>query len=263
MGAIRPLDIADASELHRLFGVNCPATQQLARELERRDVYLWLGLFADDGQLVATHRAMTLGEMLLLKGVSVASVHRGTTAALRLALAMKEAASGLACKGLAAWIEPQKPERYLAARLGIGGTGLLVHRYLLPLPGARSDSAMDPSGDLVGALQTSSDDEVLVPDLLGGPAGCVNWVIDGRRMVLSGNPCQDSAELPTLLEQLRPLAQKAGADGVEVCLPAADLAAAFSILAPGVTRLSRTPVRMGTSSFQPPGTAKPFMEARA
>lgn len=261
MGTIRPLITADLWGLQLLFGVNCPAPQVLARELERRDVYLWLGLFGDDGHLVATHRAMTLGGVLLLKGVSVASAHRGTTAALRLALALKEAAGRLGCTGLAAWIEPQKPERYLAARLGIKGSGQLVHRYLLPLLGARSDAAADPAAELVGALQTASGDEVLVPDLLGGPAGRVSWVIDGRRLVLSGNPCRSTPELSHLLEQLRPMAQRAGAEGVEVYLPAADLTAAFSILAPGVNRLSRTPVLMGTRAFQPAGTAEAIVEA--
>lgn len=255
MGTIRSLAAADLGELQRFFGANSRPEAVLARELVRRDVYLWMGLFGGDGHLVATHRAMTLGGVLLLKGLSVARAHRGTTAALRLALSMVEAARSMGCSGLAVWIEPSKPERYLASRLGIEGSGPLVHRYLLPLPNKQSDDAEDSATELAGSLQTGSDVHAFVPDLLGGPSGNVSWVIDGRRMVLSGNPCRSTAELPRLLEHVRPMADRAGAEGVEIHLPAAELTAAFSLLASGLTRLSRTPVLMGIRSFQATVTA--------
>lgn len=245
MGTIRRLVSDDLDDLLCLFGPNSPPAQTLLRELSRHDVYFWLGLFAQDGKLVATHRAMTLGGVLLLKGVSVSSPHRGSTAAVRLSMAMLESAEKAGCDGVAAWIEPTQPERFLAARLAIRGAGPLIHRFLLPLVDSDQDGDARSGANLNGALQVDLQGAAMVPDLLGGLPGTVNWVIDGRRLVLSGNPCCTTAELPQLLERARPLALAAGANGVEVPVPAADLAAAFSIVRPGVTRLSRTPVLMG------------------
>lgn len=263
MATIRSLSIADLVALQSLFGANSPDPQQLGRELQRNDVYLWMGLFGG-GQLVAAHRAMVLGGRLLLKGVSVATTNRGSTAAWRLALAMKAAAAARGCSGVAAWIEPHRPERFIAARLGVKAAGPLVHRFLIPLPGADEDAAVDTLAPLTGTLEMRPCDAALVPDLLDGVAGQVNWVIDGSRIVLSGNPCRNTEGLPSLLSMLRPLASRAGARAAEIHLPASDLAAAFSIVAPGVARLSRTPVRMGLLALPPiDGTAPTVSEACA
>lgn len=245
---VRSLSPADLGGLQTLFGSNCPDHRVLGRELHRVDVYLWMGLF-DGTALVAAHRAMLLGSRLLLKGVSVASSHRGTTAAWRLALAMKEAAAARGMAGLAAWIEPRQPERFLAVRLGIKESGPMVHRFQIPLPSVDEDLAIAASPPLAGELQVSHGTEPMVSDLLGRSAGSLNWVIDGRRIVLSGNPCAGTEELLNLLSTLRPMAIQAGAHAAEIALPASDLSAAFSILATGVGRLSRVPVRMGLLSL--------------
>lgn len=237
--------------MQRLFGERCPPVSVLNRELSCPDVYLWLGLHTDDGELVGTHRAMRFGDSLLLKGVSVAGRYRGSSAAPRLALAIKRFAFDLGYARIAAWIEPSGPERFLAARLGVKASGPFVHRFMLPVPANPVNALPQDMSGFCGSLPLSAYREPMVPDLLQGPVGAVSWVLDGQRIVLSGNPCTSVSELPSLLSALLPIAGRLSANSVEVPVPAADLLAAFSIITAGVVRLSRARIRMGTGLCAP------------
>jgi hypothetical protein len=260
MPSIRPLHGGDLDALVNFFGANALPRETLALELDCAEAYLWMGLFDDeDGRLAAVHRGLNLGGYLLLKGVTVAPRLQGSTAVLHLALAITEQAKATGWRGVAVWIEPNKPERHIAARLRIAAQGPLVHRYLIPVGTPGDGTPLAPSARC-GTLSIDLGGAPLVPNLLTPQARGFDWVLDQQRLMLSGNPCPGAAAMPDLLRELGPLAQAIGASGVEIHLPAADLLAAISILSPGVKRLSRTPVRLGVRRFAAaPATSRPEM----
>jgi hypothetical protein len=210
-------------------------------ELERANTYVWMGAFDRSGTLVGAHRAMLWGSHLLLKGLTVASSHLGSTAALALATSLRNHANEIGLSGLAVWIEPSKSERRIADRLGLVAQGPRVHRYQFPLD---NPPCPDMSAIAGGLLAWEFDGTPMVRDLLGTRGG-VCWVLDRGRVVLSGTPCAS-------IDEARRFAQAVGArvgcvraSSVEFTLLAADLDAAIRALAAGGRRLSRTPVRLG------------------
>ncbi|MGW0121560.1 hypothetical protein [Streptomyces sp. NPDC003327] len=233
------------------------------RELAAEADYCWMGLFTPDGTAAAVHRAMRWHRHLLLKGVFVDDAFRGSGAALGVAFALRDWAGEAGYDGVAAWVEPNKPEARLATRLRLRPSGPLLHRYLVRLPYG-SDAQRPPgtpprtSGTLV--VPGADGAAPMVRELLGvprGPAGGtrIAWVLDRSRLVLSGNPCRSTADLGALPAAVREAAVSAGATAVEVLVEAADIPAALAMAGLGARRLSRTPVTLGTVSFAGAGPA--------
>lgn len=268
MELIRRLQVKDLDALSRFLSGEDGAPAYLALELQRPETYLWLALFdAGSGDIIGVHRGMRLGSHLLLKGVVVDQRHKGSTSSLQLGRAMVEAATALGLQGVAAWIEPSKPERHLAERLRLVAQGPLVHRYLVPLqPSLAREGPIH--GDLFGTVDLTGDqtDVPLVPSLLPSRPSHYAWVLDGKRIFLGGNPCPRVSALPLALRGIEPLARRVGATSLELALPASDLVSALETLALGARRLSRTPVRLGIRSFSPHSSATrdygPAAEAR-
>ncbi|MFE0774897.1 hypothetical protein [Streptomyces sp. NPDC058861] len=239
------------------------------RELAAEGDYCWMGLFTPDGAPAAVHRAMRWHRHLLLKGVFVDDRFRGSGAALGVAFAVRDWAREAGYEGVAAWVEPNRPEARLAARLRLRPAGPLLHRYLVRLPhgsGAGRPTGTPPRAS--GTLVVPGGDETapLVRELLGvprsSPAGVrLAWVLDRSRLVLSGNPCRSTGDLDGLLAAVGDTAASAGATAVEVVVEAADIPAALAMAGRGARRLSRSPVALGTLSFagaeSPGGSIRP------
>ena len=251
MSLSRSLCTGDIDSLARFLSGNRLPRETLCRELDQEDIYVWMGLFDRiDGELIAVHRGMDFGGVLLLKGVTVASNRKGSTAALQVALAITENARKSGRKGVAVWVEPSKPERHLAARLRIPATGPLVHRYQLPIGGIGAESNRPTDLRSSGMFSLRLGEDPLVPNLLPSEAfDRINWVLDNQRLLLSTNPCNHASQLPELLRTLAPLAQSVGARALEIHFPASDLISAVAVLSNGAKRLSRTPVRLGVRYF--------------
>jgi Acetyltransferase (GNAT) family len=222
-------------------------------ELGTPRYYTWMGLFSDDN-LIAVHRSMRWGPYLLLKGLIVAPQHRGSTAGLRLAIALMEYAKSIGYAGIVVWVEPSKPEREIAARLRINLRGPLVHRIEIPLPeeaGSRRLGSMQPIR--AGTMSIEPRGIPMVPDLITPPCkrySDLHWVYDNGRIVLSGNPCGSVADFPDLVFKIMPIAQSVGATALELPIMACDLESMFSIVSTGARRLSRTAVCLGLREFE-------------
>ncbi|MFJ9038973.1 hypothetical protein ACIRF8_20550 [Streptomyces sp. NPDC102406] len=255
-GPVRRLTADDAEGVLRIVDLEELDSAALTRELARPDDYLWMGVDLPDGRLGAVHRSMRWGDHLLLKGVFVDEPLRGSGAALQLAFALRDTARAEGYAGLAAWVEPHKPEAALAHMLRLRSAGPLVHRFDIPLPpdlpsdGPYAGGATAPSnGRLVVEPATSAPP--LIADLLTGDAcASVRWVHDRHRLVLSGFPAASVSDLGQVLLAAAPPAKAAGARRVELPVPAADLPAAFFLASLKAHRLSRTPVRLGRTDFR-------------
>ncbi|MGX1853063.1 hypothetical protein [Streptomyces sp. NPDC055299] len=251
-GRVRRLRLVDADEILRIVDLEGLDAATLVRELAAEDDYLWMGLDTTAGGLGAVHRSMKWGDYLLLKGVFVEESMRGSGAALELAFALRDAARGNRFAGLAAWVEPHKPEAGLARMLRLRATGPLIHRFEVPVPDDGPSVALSDDGNGLLALDLPEPvgSAPLVDDLLsGGSPATVRWVIDRHRLVLSGFPPRSVADLHVLTSAAGPLARARGAGFLEFPVPAADLAAALSLAAVKARRLSRTPVRLGRLDF--------------
>ncbi|MFJ3878469.1 GNAT family N-acetyltransferase [Streptomyces sp. NPDC090077] len=237
----------------------------IRRELAAEGDYCWMGLFTPDGELAAVHRAMRWHRHLLLKGVFVDDGFRGTGAALGAAFAIRDWAREAGYDGVVAWVEPNKPEARLAARLRLRPVGPLLHRYLVRLPygtGAERPAGTPPRAS--GTLVVPGGDEAapMVRELLGVPRGPsagtrLAWVLDRSRLVLSGTPCRSTGDLDGFLSALRDTAGPVGATAAEVLVEAADIPAALAMAGLGARRLSRSPVRLGMASFAGAGAEAP------
>lgn len=251
-GRVRRLALADADEVLRIVDLEGFDATTLVQELESEDDYLWMGLESTNGGLGAVHRSMRWGNHLLLKGVFVEQSMRGSGAALELAFALRDAARCNAYAGIAAWVEPHKPEGGLARMLRLQATGPFVHRFEVFLPG--DGSAKAASGVGSGTLSLSLPDlersAPLVADMLSGASpAAVRWVLDRHRLVLSGFPLCSVADLHVLTSAAGPVARARGAGSLEFPVPAADLSAALSLASVKARRLSRTPVLLGRLDF--------------
>ncbi|SED16965.1 GNAT family N-acetyltransferase [Streptomyces sp. TLI_105] len=238
----------------------------IRRELAAEADYCWMGLFTPDGQLAAVHRAMRWHRHLLLKGVFVDERFRGSGAALGVAFAIRDWAREAGYEGVAAWVEPSKPEVRLATRLRLRRVGPLLHRYLVRMPyGSDAERPTGTPPRTSGTLVVPGEGEAapMVQELLGVPrspsAGTrLAWVLDRSRLVLSGNPCRSMGDLDGFLAAVEDTAVSAGATAVEVVVEAADVPAALAMVGRGARRLSRSPVALGMVSFagaEPSGTS--------
>ncbi|MFJ3235685.1 GNAT family N-acetyltransferase [Streptomyces sp. NPDC086787] len=231
----------------------------ISRELEAEADYCWMGLFAPDGTVAAAHRAMRWHQYLLLKGVFVDDAYRGSGAGIGVVFAIRDWARQAGYRGVAAWVEPNKPEARLAARLRLRPASPLLHRYLIQLPSA---STFTPPGPrtlrpTAGTLTVPLGGESVGPvrELLGirqdGSARThLAWVVDRSRLVMSGNPCRSIDDLDTLVAAAEETAMLTGATAMEISFEAADLHAALSLAGMGAQRLSRSPVNLGVLSFE-------------
>lgn len=272
---VRQLTPADAAEIFHLVTFNGLTLPRLVTELAAGDDYRWVGLATSAGDLCAVHRSMRWGRHLMLKGVFVAESARGSGAALRLAFALRDIARAEGFAGIAAWIERGKPEAGLAHMLRLRETGPALHRFEMPLPWAGDGRG----AEMVGGASVNAGTVLamtigfppgswLVPDLFGiaqcpgaktaGRRGnlavnradtLVNWMVDGRRLVLSCYPASSVAELDRLATAMGEVTGARDADMLEFPLPAGDLWAALSLTRTGARRLSRTPVRLGRRDF--------------
>ncbi|MFJ4858678.1 hypothetical protein [Streptomyces sp. NPDC088730] len=261
-GPVRRLTPDDTEGVLRIVALEELDAAALTRELARPDDYLWMGVDLPDGRLGAVHRSMRWGEHLLLKGVFVDEPLRGSGAALQLAFALRDTARAEGYAGLAAWVEPRKPEAALAHMLRLRATGPLLHRFDLPLP-ADVPYATEATARSHGRLQVAAaTPPPLVADLLTSDEHeGVHWVHDRHRLVLSGFPAASVTDLGQVLAAAAPLAGAAGAHRVELPVPAADLPAAFHLASLKAHRLSRTPVRLGRTDFRGPRREPPRTRA--
>lgn len=202
---------------------------------------------------------------LLLKGVFADDAFRGSGAALGAAFAIRDWAREAGYEGVAAWVEPNKPEARLATRLRLRTVGPLLHRYLVRLPyGSDAERPTATPPRTSGTLVVPGGDEraPMVRELLGVPHSPSDgtrlaWVLDRSRIVLSGNPCRSMGDLDRFLAAVEDTAVSAGATAAEVVVEAADIPAALAMAGLGARRLSRTPVALGMVSFagaEPSGT---------
>lgn len=228
----------------------------VARELAARADYCWMGLHAPDGTLAALHRGMRWHGHLLLKGVFVDDRFKQSAAGLRVAYAIRNWAMREGFEGVLAWVEPNKPESHLAHRLRIRATGPLLHRFLIPLPPTASTGAVPGVARMAGILTVAAPSQTppAISELLRIEQDdqgclCLAWILDRSRIVLSGNPCGDVADLDGLVHAVQPLAALTGATGLEIPFEAADLQTALRLAGTGARRLSRSPVRLGVGSF--------------
>lgn len=274
-GRVRRLTPADAEEILRIVTLEGLDPTVLARELTDDD-YLWTGLPSPTGGLGAVHRGMRWGSRLLLKGVFVDASARGSGAALELGFAMRDHARDSGYAGVAAWVEPHKPEAGLARMLRLRTSGPLLHRFEIavpdgdrpshvPLPAGRAGAGPGQPGrstisrNRVLTLPGRAPGPPLVADVVAdddehGPAhraAGAHWVLDRHRLVLSGFPGHSVADLGELVSAAAPLARAQGARFLEFPMPAADLSAALCLAAAKARRLSRTPVRLGLLRFTP------------
>lgn len=190
-GRVRRLTTVDIESVLRIVDLEELDAAALRRELTCGDDYLWAGIDLPNGSLGAVHRSMTWGNHLLLKGVFVDEVLRGSGAALELAFALRDAARGGGHSGLAAWVEPHKPEAALARMLRLRPTGPLVHRFEVPVAadGPRAAASVRSCGRITMALPRLAAQVPLVADLLTGDSpAAIQWVHDRHRLVLSGFP---------------------------------------------------------------------------
>lgn len=282
-GTVRRLTVEDAEEILRMDAFSGLSPARLIAEMTAENDYFWMGLTTAKGRLYAVHRSMRWGRHLLLKGVFVEETERGSSAALRLAFTLRDAARARGFDGIAAWIEPQKAEAALAHMLRLRPTGPLVHRYEVPVAdGADGAGAEEDPRALCDGARPAANTGTVGPDpqwpasaapafndlfdlddpsarsgtgrLRGGRE--THWVVDGRRLVLSACPSPATTELPLLAAAMSPLAKSQGVEALEVPVQAADLVAALSLANTGTRRLSRTPVRLGRLDF-PPRAASP------
>lgn len=264
--SIRPLVPADAEDVARLVTFKEITLSVISRELAAPADYRWLGVVTRGGELRATHRAMRWGSHLLLKGVFVRESDRGSNAAIDLAFALRDFARGAGYAGIVAWVEPRRPESWLARLLRMDERDPLLHRFEIPValkPGAADAGSLEVSYATDTRLISVTSSRPMLDDVLGGipcphqpradPGECqqpsVRWVVDGSRLVLSGCPCSNVTDLPRLALALAPLSATYGASAIEVPMPAADLAAALFLSSIKARRLSRTPVRVGRMDF--------------
>ncbi|MER8084362.1 hypothetical protein ACIO6T_19595 [Streptomyces sp. NPDC087532] len=251
-GRVRRLTTSDTDEILRIVELEELDTVALTRELAAGDDYLWMGLDSPAGGLGAIHRSMRWGDHLLLKGVFVDEPLRGSGAALELAFALRDAARNGGYAGLAAWVEPHKPEAGLAHMLRLRATGPMIHRFDVPVlgDGLAVATPAHSTGRLAMDLPDSVRPAPLVGDLLSGDSlTAVCWVLDRHRLVLSGFPPHSVSDLHLVISAAGPLARSQGASFVEFPIPAADMTAAFTLAALKARRLSRTPVRLGRLDF--------------
>ncbi|MDQ7809140.1 hypothetical protein Q5425_35895 [Amycolatopsis sp. A133] len=244
----------DTEEIHELITFDGLSAARLAVELSAGDDYHWVGLADPAGRLRGVHRSMRWGSHLLLKGVFVEKSARSSGAVLRLAFALRELARDAGCVGIAAWVEPSKPETALARVLRLRTDGSLLHRFEVRLAdgGEAGPGAGRPpnSGVLTRRAVGAAPGAPLVADLLRADETgekVAHWVIDGRRAVLSACPVWTVGQLDRVVSAVRDLA--ADVDAVEFPLPAGDLAAALVLAGAGARRLSRTPIRLGRYDF--------------
>ncbi|MGW2726989.1 hypothetical protein [Streptomyces sp. NPDC001494] len=251
-GRVRRLTPEDVDGVLRIVELEELDAPTLTRELMSGDDYLWLGLDSPDGGLGAVHRSMKWGNRLLLKGVFVSGPLRGSGAALQLAFALRDAARDDGYAGLAAWVEPHKPEAALARMLRLRSTGPLVHRFEVRVPddAPYGEASVTGCGRLTVDLPEQSAWDPLVADLLTDDSpDAVHWVHDRHRLVLSGFPAHSVSDVGLVLSAAAPVARSKGARYLEFPVPAADLSAAFFLASVKARRLSRTPVRLGRLDF--------------
>ncbi|WP_432161034.1 hypothetical protein [Streptomyces sp. NRRL F-5630] len=251
-GHVRRLTTADTDDVLRMVELEGLDAVTLTWELTAGDDYVWVGLDSPTGGLGAVHRSMRWGDHLLLKGVFVDEPLRGSGAALELAFALREAARHGRYAGLAAWVEPHKPEAGLAHMLRLRATGPMIHRFDVPVPedGPVIAAPAHSTGILAVDLPDSARPTPLVGDLLNGDSRtAVSWVLDRHRLVLSGFPLHCVSDLHLLISAAGPLARAQGATFMEFPVPAADMSATFTLAALKARRLSRTPVRLGRLDF--------------
>ncbi|MCX5000785.1 hypothetical protein OG739_36465 [Streptomyces longwoodensis] len=251
-GRVRRLTTVDIESVLRIVDLEELDAAALRRELTCGDDYLWAGIDLPNGSLGAVHRSMTWGNHLLLKGVFVDEVLRGSGAALELAFALRDAARGGGHSGLAAWVEPHKPEAALARMLRLRPTGPLVHRFEVPVAadGPRAAASVRSCGRITMALPRLAAQVPLVADLLTGDSpAAIQWVHDRHRLVLSGFPPSSVTDLELLVSAAAPVARANGARYLEFPAPAADLPAALFLASVKARRLSRTPVQLGRADF--------------
>lgn len=261
--AARRLQGGEAEAALRICSFEDVDAEVVRRELAAEDDYCWMGLFASDGTVSAVHRAMRWHQHLLLKGIFVDDAYRGSGAALDVAFAMRNWARQAGYAGVVAWVEPNKPEAGLAARLRLRPVSPLLHRYLIPLPSTGGSER--PSGALrptAGTFSVPLRDEgaPMVHELLGirqdhSASNRIAWVLDRSRLVLSGNPCRSLGDLDDLVTAAEHSAVLTGATAVEVVVEAADLHAALYLAGVGARRLSRSPVNLGMLSFESDGAS--------
>ncbi|TXS36990.1 hypothetical protein [Streptomyces sp. OR43] len=257
-GRVRRLTPADADEILRIVTLEGLDPTVLTRELTGDD-YLWMGLASPTGGLGAVHRAMRWGSRLLLKGVFVDASVRGSGAALELGFAMRDHARDSGYAGVAAWVEPHKPEAALARMLRLRTSGPLLHRFEIAVPDSAAHVPLPAHRDRVLTLPGRAPATPLVADVVAdddehGPghrSAGAHWVLDRHRLVLSGFPGHSVADLGELVAAAAPTARARGARFLEFPMPAADLSAALCLAAAKARRLSRTPVRLGLLRFAP------------
>ncbi|QMU74635.1 hypothetical protein GXW83_01380 [Streptacidiphilus sp. PB12-B1b] len=273
-GVVRQLGPADAEHVYRLSGGFGLTSARLRQELAATDDFRWVGLNDSDGRLYAVHRSMRWGPYLFLKGVYVSEDMRGSTAALRLAFALRDTAKQEGLFGIAAWFEPGMQESGIAEVLGMSPRRPLIYRVGLPLP---SD---DHAEDKTSQPTTSTDrprfrGEIMLPrdersaaptvDLFGradrsdgegSPADesatRVHWVLDGSRLVSSVSLGTDGNGLRALVDLLRPAARANGADTLEFPVLAADILGALQLSQAKVRRRNRVPICLGSRHFAGP-----------
>ncbi|MEJ8675580.1 hypothetical protein [Chromobacterium amazonense] len=221
----------------------------LEMELKRPDVYVWVGML-DHNKLIAIHRGLVWGGYLLLKGVAVSKKWQGSIAALQLASFMLSHAKLFGLKGVAAWVEPSKPERFLSERLKIKPHGQFLHRYSIPFHNLNCSPSYTEKIILSGRESFTFDKSPLVDDIFMSSGTDISWIFDNGRLVLSANPCGHVSQLSNVINKFSPLAKDIGAKALEVFIPAVDLMSSVEILRYQVQRLSRTPVRLGIRTFE-------------
>ncbi|MEU1290595.1 hypothetical protein [Kitasatospora sp. NPDC005856] len=274
----RRLRTGDAEAAARLCSFEDVDAAVVERELAAPDDYCWMGLFRADGTPAAVHRGMRWHRHLLLKGVFVDDGHRGVSAAVGAAFAIRDWARQAGYAGVLAWMERNKPEAQLAARLRIRPVGPLLHRFLVPLPAAGDAAGSDTAPSTGSGLPRPGAGTLTVPlpgegapavgELLGieqdDPDGTrVGWILDRSRLVLSGNPCRSVDDLKVLRAAAAQTAAATGATALEVLFEAADLLTALSLAKAGVKRLSRSPVNLGVLHFESRSVDGSAVERRA
>lgn len=244
--SLGPDDAADVAAVWSLEG--CDETQ-IRWELERPDQHVWLGSRDHQGQLVAAHRALVWHRHLLLKGLCVNPSAGHGAASLQLALAMRSAARAIGLDGVAAWVEPHRPEAQLAARLRLEPATTLLHRYLIPVMGTAAaqtvhDNLLSGVVDLSEPLTKTTKDVFASRVAESGDRGRVAWLLDRGRMLLSTALTGSHETLGPLLAAVTQATGLTPRAGYEVLIPAADVLGALGLVRSGARRLSRTPVRL-------------------
>lgn len=250
----------DAAEIARLTAGRRYTVPVLAAELADPETYRWVGIRGADGRLTAVHRALKWSKYLFLKGVFVDDSARGGDGALRLAIALRQAARDETVSGIAAWIsESSSAQLALAQRLRLKRTGPPLHLYTLPFARFRDEKrapeqlsrheAATRIEQILERHHVMRDGRILVPDLLGGSGNGRRALPDRDRLILGSLPCADAGEVHALLAELAPAAGALGLSEAELPAPVIDIPLALWLVGRKARRVSARAVYVGRSDF--------------